>query len=441
MQKALFVDDPEITLIFDRATGEERTFHHYSELSYDEAMTLRHALREQGEDSSRWLVCALCGIRVSLCVSRLSTENLPRFYFRHVEDPDNCPQRELNRLSIEEMDARKYLGQRESATHIRLKEWLVKSLQADPSFSTIRTEERVVAADGSWRKPDVQATWRDGQRIVFEVQLSTTYLHVVQERSAFYKKEGIALVWIFRKIENLRPAMTQEDIFYLNNRNVFTITEETISASLASGRMQLECHWSPEAGGIRERTWRSQLVSFEQLQLDIPNRRVFFVDCSSTDWIEDFRKKFIAWWPTNEIARPDATWNTLCTELRRHGVTPPDLTTALFYTISAIYSAYKGKPVYWGYDSLIQVAHLLHDSHAFALEPFMAAITAYGRREKLKTEDRKGTLKKRLSKIRERRNLGEACFARDPAMEPLLKLLFPRAHAVLTQDNVLEVEF
>ena len=70
---------------------------------------------------------------------------------------------------------------KEGAQHKRVKLWPDRATGADPQFSAIDTEKRWKDADGiCWRQPNVQGKWR-GHRIAFEVQLSTTFLHLIAE--------------------------------------------------------------------------------------------------------------------------------------------------------------------------------------------------------------------------------------------------------------------
>lgn len=75
-----------------------------------------------------------------------------------------------------------------------MKEWVAQCLAADPRFTDVATEKRWSGTlTAEWRKPDVRAIYR-GIPVVFEIQLSTTYVNVIAERREFYLQEGGLLI-------------------------------------------------------------------------------------------------------------------------------------------------------------------------------------------------------------------------------------------------------
>ena len=72
---------------------------------------------------------------------------------------------------------------------------------------------------GEWRRPDVTCRYR-GLPLVFEVQLSHTFLSDVIARDDFYKREGMFIIWVFARFDRNR-AVTDEAFF--NRRNLFVL--------------------------------------------------------------------------------------------------------------------------------------------------------------------------------------------------------------------------
>ena len=60
--------------------------------------------------------------------------------------------------------------------------------------------------------------------MVFEIQLSTTYVNVIAERRDFYLNEGGMLLWIFYNFDAGERRLTQDDVFFNNNRNAFVVS-------------------------------------------------------------------------------------------------------------------------------------------------------------------------------------------------------------------------
>jgi len=96
---------------------------------------------------------------------------------------------------------------------------------------------------GKWRQPDVSALYH-GQRVAFEVQLSTTFLDVIALRRLFYLKEGGLLFWVFAKFEEFSRRLTMDDVFFNNNQNAFLVSGLTRDASFAAGDFLLDCVWA-----------------------------------------------------------------------------------------------------------------------------------------------------------------------------------------------------
>ena len=167
-----------------------------------------------------------------------------RFFFRHTLEDGRCLARTRGELSQEEIDARRYNGVKESARHLQMKEWVAQCLAADPRFTDVATEKRWSGTlTAEWRKPDVRAIYR-GIPVVFEIQLSTTYVNVIAERREFYLQEGGLLIWIFAHFDGGARRLTQDDVFFNNNRNAFVVTQATRDASVQRGRFMLDCIWA-----------------------------------------------------------------------------------------------------------------------------------------------------------------------------------------------------
>ena len=119
-----------------------------------------------------------------------------------------------------------------SRSQIQMKEWVAESLRADPNFSDASVEQRWSGAlTKGWRKPDVRATYRSTP-VVFEVQLSTTYINVIKMRRKFYLREGVLVLWVFAKFDLDARRLAQDDVFFDNNRNAFVASKVTRDGSL-----------------------------------------------------------------------------------------------------------------------------------------------------------------------------------------------------------------
>lgn len=273
---SLAVKDPEISEVQDTVSGALVMAHEAIGSDYAAAIRLRMELRAAIARGEPRYICPICGIPVYL----VSRKEARRFFFRHEIEDGRCSAITRGKMSEEEINARKYNGAKESQAHIRMKEILRESLACDHRFYEVALEKVWKGQErASWRKPDVQAMFK-GLRMAFEVQLSTTFLRVIAERRVFYEREDGMLLWIFKSFDAERARLTQDDVFYNNNRNLFLASEETLLASKKMGRFCLECRWAEpyiEDGQIQTR-WTSQIVSINDLKLDSGRQRVYFFD-------------------------------------------------------------------------------------------------------------------------------------------------------------------
>ncbi|MEZ0192239.1 DUF6035 family protein [Ralstonia solanacearum] len=233
------------------------------------------------ENGQRRYTCLYCLESLSI---RGSLERV--YHFAHPKNPGaECPYRSGYVLTKEQWDALKYNGAKESQVHKQMKAWLMESLRADRDVEpdTIIEDSRMQSwVDRSvWRKPDVRGNWR-GKTLVFEAQLSTTFISVIAARRQFYLQEGALLFWIFRDAMLAEDALkfSERDVFYNNNWNLFSVDAESVAASKREGELKLWCRWQEpvlQQGGIHLK-WHKKLVGMSQLTLDFDKQRAYYFD-------------------------------------------------------------------------------------------------------------------------------------------------------------------
>lgn len=299
------VVDPRIPELRVKSTGKILDAHPLAARAYiDEEW--RHKKRNQLVEAIQrknplW-VCPLCEVPVKLSSSRKGN-----FFFRHaVKEDGRCLYKTKDPLP-DNVRAAKYNGAKESDAHKEMKTRLLESLYADPSFphDWILEERRWKGASPwEWRQPDVQAV-RDGQRIAFEIQLSSTFIDEVVARREFYLRQGGILIWIFQGVEKENPRLYQGDILFNNNGNLFVVDDETVSTSIQERRLYLRnYHLIPDVtSGVNSPTWsEGELVPFDTLTLDVGTQRAYGFDYESA----------LAEFITNELElRKESCRNTL----------------------------------------------------------------------------------------------------------------------------------
>lgn len=436
----LAVEHPEVAEVMEIASGDHLDHREVIGSDYEKAIQLRMALRTDIKRGTPRYACTLCGVPIYL-VSRAEER---RFFFRHTLEDGRCPARTRGELSQKEIDARRYNGVKESARHLQMKAWVAQCLAADTRFTDVATEKRWPGAlTAEWRKPDVRAVYQ-GIPVVFEIQLSTTYVNVIAERREFYLREGGLLIWIFAHFDGGARRLTQDDVFFNNNRNAFVVTQATRDVSMQQGRFMLDCIWAePTLTGNAD--LQRRVVAFDELTLARDTQRAYYFDFDGAredlqeqvrererQRLAEVREKFESWWLDYETSdKPDyREWGDLRRALATEGIELPQYPNHAPCTLlNALYSAKYGRVIGWRFKTFIEVAHRIEPAHRQYLHYFRRALAAYGRADQLRAEDKSGkwALKVKHYKVQIQKN--DPSYAPDTCDMKLVSLLFPEIYA------------
>lgn len=239
-----------------------------------QAMAERVA-RKKGATKARY-ICAIC--RIPLWLSRYNHEEGNR-WFKHDEPSLGCPWFEGNKLSPDQRRALIYRGQQEGAEHRRLKDFIASWLDKEPGVTGVNRElvTHGQILKGEWKRPDVQCV-KDGKRIVFEIQLSYTFLSDVIKRDEFYRQEGVFIIWVFAFF-HLRRATVRDEAFF-NRRNVFVLDVLATEETTKRARLTFNGHFQNpmlSADAIVDQ-WDTWLITLDDAHFPISNFRPFFFD-------------------------------------------------------------------------------------------------------------------------------------------------------------------
>jgi hypothetical protein len=429
----LCVDNPEIKEVFILETGEHLSTQEVIGNDYDKLEKLRMELAESVASDNPKYLCPICHIGIYLVCSPQNDKK--RFYFRHRYENGNCPAITRSDMSKEEIEARKYNGVKESPAHFRLKHIVAESLRNDPNFSEVKVEEVWKGQDRTtWRKPDVQAIWKGTLPVAFEVQLSTTFLHVIAERRLFYKTEGGLLCWIFKSFDKISAKMTQDDVFYNNNHNLFLASDETLQASEQQQSLILDCHWTEpiEINDEICELWNSRYTKFSELSQDLDQQRIYLFDYDKQKELltgevnsQLLKHRFEEWWCSYSGIHPsNDDWHSFKSEFRNENIYIPEYPGKVDHLLNALYSAKLGKAVGWKYPKFISVAHKVADSHKDILQIFRVALLVYERAAQIKAEDNTGKWIKKSQEFRKQIHIDDR-YKRDKIFDDLVLFLFP----------------
>lgn len=432
----LLVEKPQIDEVLDLNTGEILPAWKAVGNDYEKVLQLRMNLKQGNWSGHPVYACPLCVVPVHL----VSMPKERRFYFRHEIEDGRCPSKTKGELSGERILAMKYDGTRESAAHIRMKEVIASSLRLDPDFSDVQIEPIWKGAEAnSRRRPDVLAVWRGSLPVAFEVQLSTTFLRVIAERRAFYLKEGGLLLWVFKSFDMGKAKLTQDDIFYNNNRNAFAASDVTLEASLRKGRLVLDCIWSEPTIDQGQLTWSQhrRLATFSELTVERETQRVYLFDadgakaaCIADAGDGAMRADFNRYWLREFQSYDEQAWQSLCARFTARGIDFPRYPgehDGFRAFMDTLFTAREGCPVGWGHANLVKVAHHVFDQYKGQLWAFKLMLVAHERGDQIRRYDTSRKWRdKKVTAYLAAWAANDTTFAPDRRFDALIGFLFPQ---------------
>ena len=191
-------------------------------------------------------VCKYCGQMVK--ISGRKTERGMARFFSHLRDSDDCDYKTTTGRTRREINREKYARCNEGERHKFLKAEIAKYLEMTNGVTDVRTENTVKGNHPilRWRRPDVIANYR-GQEVVFELQLSTTFVSVIAERDLFYRLNKKHIIWVSNFDEQGEYVdltnMMIKDIYYNNRMNIFIFDLDAQKKSEELGELILKCNW------------------------------------------------------------------------------------------------------------------------------------------------------------------------------------------------------
>lgn len=253
------------------------------------------SFREKCQDAIKgkrppFLVCDTCGQLIQISGGKGVKGKIT--YFKHLKDSNDCPIKTDTKLSKSEILRGKFNGQKEGSLHIETKGLIAQFLEfnkiENKGISSVEVEK--ISRDNrnylEWKRPDVTSIFND-KKLVFEIQLSTTFLDVICERQHFYKENNTFILWVFKQFETEadKQRFTQKDVFYSNNRNAFILNEEAIILSQNNKDLYLLCQYQkPKADREKIKyNWESKYVCLSDLTFDETSYKVYYFDVNQEE--------------------------------------------------------------------------------------------------------------------------------------------------------------
>jgi competence CoiA-like predicted nuclease len=276
-------NEPRLTILhltnFD--TGLEEASISLLAKNEESIFKLRRKVEARIQEQNPLYGCSECGQPVAIRSHRVPNGN-HTFYFKHLRDSGDCPIKTGSSYTKDEIRCMKYNGAKESYAHMELKHYLVSYLKSDERFSDIKVEKVIKGSGWSkeWKKPDISAQFNQ-KPVVFEIQLSTTFLDVIVSREIFYQKEGISIFWIFSSLNPEKSRATEKDVFFNNKANALSIDEQSKANSTSSKKLIFTGHYKKpyfiEHEKILSEKWEVMPVSFDEIQFDEETHKPYFI--------------------------------------------------------------------------------------------------------------------------------------------------------------------
>jgi hypothetical protein len=197
-------------------------------------------------------ICLSCGSPVFVSVAENAGNKLP--FFSHYSDGDHsCPWFSRRAITPNQARAAQYQGRQEGAEHRRLCELMSRLACLDDECVEAPIAEYMRSSgEAHGRYPDVLLKFRDGRRVALELQRSSSFQTEISGREAFYRFEGIPLLWVLcgEKPEWGRLPQSHRDVIVRHRGNAFMINHAACKESERRRTLVLACFLQRRDGGF-----------------------------------------------------------------------------------------------------------------------------------------------------------------------------------------------
>jgi competence CoiA-like predicted nuclease len=327
----------------------------------------------------------------------------------------------------------KYNGAKESRKHKELKDYIYHCLIYDSRFSSVRKEKTInsTGIQKEWKRPDVSSIFCGDKKLVFEIQLSTTYLNVIVERESFYRDESIFILWVFNQFDIRR--FTEKDIYYANKCNAFVIDKKTKAKSKQQGELIFRCYYkSPYiSDGEIQYKWNQRLVTFDDLCFDSETFKVYYFDLDQEE--EKIRqellvKDFEQFW----LTRTDCDWekrllleSEFCNKFSNNEIYLDGFNEPLERILDALYSVKFGKMIGYKFQNFISLANNILEYRKEFTKVFLWGLAVYERKEEVLNSDKKGKFRQKVARYKDGIKNSDPAYKQEKKYDVLFSILFP----------------
>ena len=235
-----------IDTVIDVETGKEIHERDFFSQPESEIFKMRTELQKAIYLRHPKYVCKYCGQMVK--ISGRKAERGVAAFFSHLRDSEDCDYKTTTGRTKKEIEREKYSKCNEGERHKKLKDLLATFLLRTSGVTNVRTENTMSGNHPilNWRRPDVAVSYR-GQEIIFELQLSSTFVSVITERDLFYRLNKKFIIWVFNFDDQSEHVnlnnMVVKDVYYNHKLNIFIFDKAVQDESERRGELILKCNW------------------------------------------------------------------------------------------------------------------------------------------------------------------------------------------------------
>jgi len=188
--------------------------------------------------------------------------------FAHYRDaPLDCTWHHRSNSKLRDLSAAQYQGQQGSSLHCHMCEQVGRLAALDEQCKNEPTINKRLASTVSdkYKLPDVLVEWEGFGKFAVEFQMSNTFETEISDRSKFYEREGIPLLWILG-IDFPTKSLPQNfrDVIRRHRGNMFLLNRAAIEASVEQNTLILACALQNEEGFDQPRLVRIDDLTIPQ---------------------------------------------------------------------------------------------------------------------------------------------------------------------------------
>ena len=154
------IKKPTIQNVTNLKNGDIYNSVDFFQMDEETIYKMRHETESKIQEQKPLLVCSLCHQAVKI---RGSKGGLKTMHFAHLHSSGDCPIKTGRDYTLEEINAMKYNGAKESEEHRRLKMLIAEYLEKDNNFNNVKIEQtqKSIGLQKDWRRPDISAIFNE----------------------------------------------------------------------------------------------------------------------------------------------------------------------------------------------------------------------------------------------------------------------------------------